>query len=124
MRLRQAEETLQEAETLAAAGQWRGVVNRAYYAMFYAGLALLAGKQIRTSKHSGSLAMFNLHFVKSGLFPSDLARSFRQAFHSRDAFDYKRVEQPTEEEATEARQAARQFVARACSVAERFLSGD
>ena len=123
MRLKQAEETLGEADTLAEAGQWRGVMNRSYYAMFYAGLALLAGKQIKTSKHSGALAMFDLHFVKNGMFPQELAKVFRQAFHSRDEFDYKRVEQPSEEEAQATRSAARRFVRRATEVAEQLMSG-
>lgn len=39
-RILQAHETLQEAEILVREGFWRGAVNRAYYAMFYAALAL------------------------------------------------------------------------------------
>jgi len=122
MRLKQADETLGEADTLAEAGQWRGVMNRSYYAMFYAGLALLAGKQIKTSKHSGALAMFDLHFVKSGMFPKELAKVFRQAFHSRDEFDYKRVEQPSKEEAQSTQNAARKFVKQANEVAAQLVS--
>jgi len=38
-RLDQAGETLDAARQLSAAGHYRDAVNRAYYAMFYGGLA-------------------------------------------------------------------------------------
>ena len=38
-RLQQAQEALHEAEILHREQAWRGTVNRAYYAMFYAILA-------------------------------------------------------------------------------------
>ena len=44
-RMEQAHETLREAEVLLNESALRGTVNRAYYAMFYALLALLATKQ-------------------------------------------------------------------------------
>ena len=41
-RLEQASETLAEAVLLRDAGAFRGAINRAYYAMFYVLLGLLA----------------------------------------------------------------------------------
>lgn len=58
-RLEQAHESLREADVLCAAQANRGAVNRAYYAMFYALLALLATKQLGTSKHSGAISLFD-----------------------------------------------------------------
>lgn len=55
-RLLEATETLTEAEILRDAGSYRGAVNRAYYAMFYALLGLLATRQLVSSKHSGAIA--------------------------------------------------------------------
>jgi uncharacterized protein (UPF0332 family) len=43
-RMEQAQDTLQEAEILFEKCALRGTINRAYYAMFYALLALLANK--------------------------------------------------------------------------------
>lgn len=57
-RLLEATETLTEAEILRDAGSYRGAVNRAYYAMFYALLGLLATRQLVSSKHSGAIALF------------------------------------------------------------------
>ena len=41
-RLSQSQDMLDDASLLLERGRWRSAVNRAYYAVFYAGLALLA----------------------------------------------------------------------------------
>jgi uncharacterized protein (UPF0332 family) len=87
-RMAQADETLQEAQILRNAGTLRGAVNRAYYAMFYAALALLATRRLGTSRHSGVLALFDREFVKTKLLPRDLSRSFHLAFDQRQVHDY------------------------------------
>ncbi|MBI3392392.1 MAG: HEPN domain-containing protein, partial [Nitrospirae bacterium] len=65
-RLEQADHTLHQAELLAEAAEWDGVVNRAYYAMFYAALALLLTKGMGSSKHAGVLALVDREFVRPG----------------------------------------------------------
>ncbi len=87
-RINQSQETLQEAKILLRESSLRGTINRAYYAMFYALLALLATKRLGTSKHSGALALFDREFVKTGLFPHELSRSLRSAFNHRQTHDY------------------------------------
>jgi len=87
-RMEQAHETLREAKILLDESALRGVINRAYYAMFYALLALLATKRLGTSKHSGALALFDREFVKTGVFPRELSRSLRLAFDRRQTHDY------------------------------------
>jgi hypothetical protein len=73
-RLGQAEETLKDAELLLSGGSPRSIVNRAYYATFYSVLALLTKKGEASSKHSGVIALFDAHFVKSGIFPKDMSK--------------------------------------------------
>ena len=87
-RMEQARETLREAELLLAAQSWRGTVNRSYYAMFYAVLALLAGGPWRTAKHAGVIAVFDREFVRTGTFPSSMSRSLHVAFDLRQTHDY------------------------------------
>jgi uncharacterized protein len=87
-RLEQAHETLREAEILLGEAALRGTVSRAYYAMFYALLALLATKQLGTSKHSGAISLFDREFVKTGLFPHELSRALHLAFDRRQTHDY------------------------------------
>jgi uncharacterized protein (UPF0332 family) len=55
-------------------GLLRSAVNRAYHAMFYAALALLAERQTETSRHSGVIAKFDQLFVKPALFKKDNRR--------------------------------------------------
>jgi hypothetical protein len=60
-RLGEAKETLEEARLLAREARWRGALNRVYYAMFYATLALLAGSWhlpvIRESSHCFTVSL-------------------------------------------------------------------
>jgi uncharacterized protein (UPF0332 family) len=110
-RIEQAHETLQEAEILLNESALRGTINRAYYAMFYALLALLATKQLGTSKHSGALALFDREFVKTGVFPRELSRSLRLAFDRRQTHDYGEMVQVTRQIAEDTLANARAFVA-------------
>ncbi|HRI57014.1 MAG TPA: HEPN domain-containing protein [Anaerolineae bacterium] len=87
-RLEQARDTLHEAVILHDAESYRGALNRAYYAMFYALLGLLATKQLGASKHSGAIALFDREFVKSGLFSTGLSKSLHLAFDRRQVHDY------------------------------------
>jgi len=84
-RLDQAQETLNAARELAAAGHERDAVNRGYYAMFYGALAMLASKGLGASKHSGVLSLLGRHFIKTGAFPVDYGRYLREAFELRQA---------------------------------------
>ena len=58
-RLEQADEPLSAAAINLAHDFHRSAVNRAYYAMFYAVLALLASRQLETSRHSGAISQFD-----------------------------------------------------------------
>jgi uncharacterized protein (UPF0332 family) len=70
-------------------GEFYGVaVNRAYYAFFYAATALLLTLDIVRSKHSGVLAAFREHFVKSEAFPVQDSHAYGEAFELRNVTDY------------------------------------
>ncbi len=89
-RLKQAAESLEEAEFLMSGRKSpRSIINRAYYAMFYAVLALLVNEPYASSKHTGVLAYFNKNFIKSGLLPEALGRSLNKAFELRQRGDYR-----------------------------------
>lgn len=87
-RLEQADESLEAAKILLDKGLIRPSVNRAYYAMFYAVLALLAREKQETSKHSGAIALFDRDFVKQGIFKMDFSRWLHDAFDLRQRSDY------------------------------------
>ncbi len=64
-RLEQSKEAIDDANFLFENNRsLRGVVNRIYYAMFYAVLALLVLEPFKSSKHSGVIGYFNRRFIK------------------------------------------------------------
>ena len=73
------------------------VINRAYYAMFYAALALLQKAGKIPSKHAGAIGLFDTEFVVKGAFPRELSRDFHKAFELRQASDYRVLQSPTRE---------------------------
>ncbi|MDD5675283.1 MAG: HEPN domain-containing protein [Chitinivibrionales bacterium] len=85
-------ETLQDAKKLLSANASpRSIINRAYYAMFYAVLALFIKNDIaiHSSKHSTVISRFDSEFVKPGKIPKECSRSLHRAFDDRQEFDYK-----------------------------------
>ncbi len=88
-RLKQAEEALEDADLLlSSSGKTQGSVNRAYYAMFYSVLALLQDIGKVPRKHSGAISLFDLEFVKTGIFAKELSSHLHKAFELRQVSDY------------------------------------
>jgi uncharacterized protein (UPF0332 family) len=91
-----------------------GACNRAYYAMFDAArAALLAGQEPVKSEviktHSGLIAAFSLHLIKSGRIPTAYGKSLRQVDQIRLIADYS-DEEPDRETAASSIEQANQFV--------------
>lgn len=110
LRLGQARETLEEADALREHGLWRGVVNRSYYAMFYAVLALGVSRQVILSKHSQAIAFFDKEYIKTGIFPRELSRSLHLGFDQRQVNDYGDIWAVSQEDAEAIFSEARTFV--------------
>ncbi|MEK6582112.1 MAG: HEPN domain-containing protein [Nitrospirota bacterium] len=88
-RLKEADDSIKEAEVLLREGMsMRAVMNRLYYAMFYAVLALLQEKELGTSKHSGAISLFDREFIKTGVFDNELSKTLHRAFELRQKGDY------------------------------------
>jgi uncharacterized protein (UPF0332 family) len=87
-RLEQAYEIMRTAEKLVEFGDYRSVLNRTYYAMFYALSALALHEDFQTSNHGQLLGWFNKTFVKGGVFEPQLSRILRDAFDRRMDADY------------------------------------
>jgi uncharacterized protein (UPF0332 family) len=88
LRIKKAEETMSDARILLGSGSYFGVVNRIYYAIFYAARALLVTRDLDSPKHSGVIALFNKEFVKEGVISKDLGKIFNDLFEIRSAGDY------------------------------------
>jgi uncharacterized protein len=89
-RLKQAKESLEEAEYLLNGNKsLRSVINRVYYSMYYAVLALLIFEKFISSKHTGVISFFNKMFVNEGIFPKEMGRWINKAFEMRQIGDYR-----------------------------------
>lgn len=110
LRIEQAHETLKEAEALQDHDLWRGVINRSYYAMFYAVLALAASKEVAISKHTHAVAFFDKEFIHKGVFPKELSRSLHYGFDERQTSDYGEIWKIEHGEAEMALSEAKSFV--------------
>ena len=79
-RYEKARDAFDTAEELFAKNRFNHAVNRYYYAVFYAIQALLATIKSETRKHSGAIALFNKHFVKTGMFDRKFAKMVQHLF--------------------------------------------
>jgi uncharacterized protein (UPF0332 family) len=110
-RLEQADESLDAARLLLNDGKYRPALSRAYYAMFYAVLSLLAVRGLGTSKHAGALAAFDTEFVKNGTFEKEFSRWLHEAFDLRQRADYREMFTVSEERTESVLKNAQDFVA-------------
>ena len=109
-RIRQAHDALRASQILIDAGLTRDAISRAYYAIFYAVLALLVTRRLGTSRHSGALALFNREFIKTGMVAPEMGRLARRAFDRRLEADYAELVDFTKVEAEETLARAHEFV--------------
>ncbi len=92
-RLDQAEESLKDAEVLLDGDRSpRSIINRYYYAMFYAVLALLQKIRKVPHKHSGAISLFDTEFVLKGLFSKELSKDLHDIFNLRQVSDYQLID--------------------------------
>ena len=109
-RMQQADEAVAAADLDLTGGFERAAVNRAYYAMFYAVLALLVVRKLGTSKHSAAISYFDLFYMKPALLPRELSAWLREAFAQRSEADYGEEFTITRGEVEKGIGRARQFV--------------
>ena len=110
-RLDQAQAALDDAKYLLDGKRSaQSIVNRAYYAMFYAALALLQKSDTVPSKHTGVISLFDTEFVMKGIFSRELSKDFHKAFELRQVSDYKTFSTTSNEKAEEMLKNAVRFV--------------
>lgn len=109
-RLESAKEKLKAAVALLADEDYKDSVSRSYYAIFTAARALLATKRLDSSKHSGVIALFNQHFVKTGVVNKETSKLIEKAKVYRERADYGDYFIVSEEEATAQIESAKKFI--------------
>jgi len=112
-RLNQAEITLDDAKKMLLAKiSPRSVINRAYYAMFYILLALFmkVNLNIKTSKHTGVISIFDKEFVLSGKIDRKYSKMLHMIFDDRQEYDYKELIEVSQNDAINAVDYADDFI--------------
>ncbi len=109
-RLEQAQESLEAAQILFDSEKYRPSVNRAYYAMFYSVLALLALEGKGSSKHSGIISQFDRLYIKNGVFEKETSKWLHEAFDLRQRSDYQEMFLITPERARRVLENAATFI--------------
>lgn len=112
-RLRQAEETLADAKKMLEGKlSPRSIINRAYYSIFYALLALFlkADINLKTSKHAGVISLFDKEFVHTGKIDDHYSKILHKVFNARQEGDYKELAELYYEDAAEFVKLAGEFL--------------
>ncbi len=87
-RLEQAEETISDVQLLIDNDRLRYAVNRIYYGMFYALLALGLAHQFETAKHIQLIGWFNKKFIYTNLIDTKYGKIINKAFNRRTKSNY------------------------------------
>lgn len=88
-RIERSKESLNAAKVLLDSDNLYSAINRVYYGMFYAVIALLLTKNLSSAKHSGVMSLFFKEFINSGLIDKELGRLYSDIFDLRMKYDYK-----------------------------------
>lgn len=86
--LQKATRSLLAAQRLLEEDDYDFASSRAYYAAFYGIQAVLLTKNISASKHSGTIRLFNQHFIKTDIFPKEFNKYINDLFRNRQTSDY------------------------------------
>lgn len=87
-RIEKSQETYKAACLLADGKMWNSVINRLYYACFYAVSALLLNKEITARTHAGIISQFSENFVRTGLVALDDFKIYSKLMNWRSKGDY------------------------------------
>ena len=81
-------ENLEDARIMFENGRYKNALNRAYYSIFHAIRSINVLDGFDSSKHSGVIAYFNQHYVKTEVFPKELSKIIKAASENREKADY------------------------------------
>lgn len=87
-RISEAKETILDVQILLENNRLRAAVNRVYYGMFYALLALGIAYGFETSKHQQLIGWFNKNFIHKGLIDTRFGQYINKASNRRTKGDY------------------------------------
>ncbi|OFX22257.1 MAG: hypothetical protein A2033_07215 [Bacteroidetes bacterium GWA2_31_9] len=87
-RLLRAKDTFEDAQILAEKNKWNSVINRLYYSVYYAVIALLLDSGLKPTTHNGAKSNFSEHFILTKKIPTEFGKIYSQLFTWRQKGDY------------------------------------
>lgn len=87
-KVRRSRETWTEAKGIIESKYWHAAANRMYYASYYMVSALLLENGQSSHTHGGTIGLFGLHFIKTGIVSSDLGKFYSELYELRQTGDY------------------------------------
>ncbi len=112
-RLQQALTTLDDAQKMLRQGiSPRSIINRADYSMFYMvmGLFLKTGVNMKTSRHTGLIGLFDKEFVLRGKIDKKYSKMLHSMFDDRQEFDYRELVEVSTDDAGRGVKCAEDFI--------------
>ncbi len=88
LELEKANHLLKQADMMCELQQWDIAANRFYYACFHAVQALFIQNHLASRRHSGMLAQFGLHFIKTGIVDDRFGAFLHRMEQLREKGDY------------------------------------
>lgn len=101
---------LKQAHEMYSMKYWDIAANRYYYACFHAVQAILIQHGLSCRSHSGAIACFGLHFVKSGKISAHLGSFLTRMEQLRQKGDYNCLYDVSEEEVATMREPAGELI--------------
>ena len=86
-RLEKSKEDLETAADNLENKRYRASINRSYYAVFHALRSVTALDHFDSGKHSGIIAYFNQHYVKTGVFDREISKMIDSCYRLREKAD-------------------------------------
>lgn len=109
-RLSRAWDTFDDAKILASKGKWNSTINRLYYAVYYAVMALLLKNDLKPTTHNGAKSNFTEHFIKNQTIDKKFGKLYSQLFTFRQKGDYDDLFDFTEEKVMEYFKPVEEFI--------------
>ena len=88
--------------------------------MYHATQALLSLKDLSTKTHKGIIQMFGQHFIKTNIFPVELARALSDAYDVRRLSDYEETIFLSSKQSEIVLNSARSFIEQAIQYCEKL----
>lgn len=109
-RIERAHKTLEEVNVLLENGLLSTAVNRLYYAVYYAAIALMVKDGFTPNTHAGVRSLLGLHYIRTGKITRDIGSNYAILFERRQRCDYDDFIESTYEEITNLVPLAESFI--------------